>query len=195
MKKVLMAAALLAVSGAAHAVSALQQVAPSATSFVEAADFLAIGYSGAGDVTAHVTPVDLWFGFGNASTSGCEAADFAGFAAGSIALIQRGTCTFELKAVNAYNAGALGVLIFNQGNDPTRLDVFGGTLTSNFVYDIPVFALSYGLGAQLAATPGLVVRMFQDVRAVPTPTPEPGSLLLLSLGLCALASGRRRKPA
>ena len=29
------------------------------------------------------------------STSGCEAADFAGFFAGNIALIQRGTCTFE----------------------------------------------------------------------------------------------------
>ena len=195
MKKVLMATVLLAASGAAHAASELQQVAPNPTSFIESTDFLALEYSGAGDVTAHVSSVDLQLGFGNATTSGCEAADFAGFAAGTIALIQRGTCTFEQKAVNAMVAGAVGVLIFNQGNDPTRLDVFGGTLTANFIYDIPVFALSYSLGAQLAQTAGLSVRMFQDVRVVPTPTPEPGSLLLLGLGLCALASGRRRKAA
>ena len=42
-------------------------------------------------------------------------ADFAGFPAGKIALIQRGTCNFGVKVVNAQNAGAAGVLIFNEG--------------------------------------------------------------------------------
>ena len=38
--------------------------------------------------------------------SGCEAADFAGFPAGNIALMQRGTCDFAVKVVNAQTAGA-----------------------------------------------------------------------------------------
>ena len=62
------------------------------------------------------------------STSGCEDADFAGFAAGDVALVQRGTCTFAEKAVNAQEAGASGVVVFNQGNDPGRVGVVAGTL-------------------------------------------------------------------
>ena len=38
------------------------------------------------------------------------------FPDGNIALLQRGTCTFELKAENAAAAGAVGIVIFNQGN-------------------------------------------------------------------------------
>ena len=34
----------------------------------------------------------------NSSSSGCEAADFAGFPAGGMALMQRGTCGFAVKA-------------------------------------------------------------------------------------------------
>ena len=46
--------------------------------------------------------------------------DFAGFPAGAIALIQRGGCSFALKAYNAEAAGASAVIIFNQGNTPDR---------------------------------------------------------------------------
>ena len=45
-------------------------------------------------------------GRGNASTSGCEIEDFAGFTAGNIALIQRGACSFQQKAENAEASGA-----------------------------------------------------------------------------------------
>ena len=45
-----------------------------------------------------VTPVDLQLGLGNTSTSGCEESDWTGFPAGNIALLQRGFCTFEIKA-------------------------------------------------------------------------------------------------
>ena len=63
------------------------------------------------------------------STSGCEAADFAGFPAGNVALIQRGTCTFIDKAVNAEAAGASAVIIFNEGNSsPDRTELLLGTL-------------------------------------------------------------------
>jgi PA domain len=93
--------------------STLQQVAPNAITYVEGVDFGAITQTDPGDVTAAVTPVDLQLGLGNTSTSGCEASDWAGFPAGNIALLQRGTCTFELKAENAAAAGAVGIVIFN----------------------------------------------------------------------------------
>jgi hypothetical protein len=95
--------------------SALQQTAPNPTTYVERVDFGVIDQSDPGDITALVTGVDLQFGLGNTSTSGCEAADFAGFPAGHIALLQCGVCTFELKAENAAAAGAVGIVIFNQG--------------------------------------------------------------------------------
>ena len=65
-----------------------------------------------------------------ANTSGCEAADFAGFPAGNIALVQRGTCTFAVKALNAQAAGASAVIIFNQGNTPDREPLIIGTLAA-----------------------------------------------------------------
>ena len=62
--------------------SALQQTAPTPTTYVEGTDFAAVTQTDPGDVTAPVQAVDLALGLGNASTSGCEAADFAGFTAG-----------------------------------------------------------------------------------------------------------------
>ena len=96
--------------------SALQQTAPDQVTYVQGVDFDVIDQSDPGNVTAVVTAVDLQLGLGNTSTSGCEAADFTGFPAGNIALLQRGTCTFELKAENAAAAGVAGIVIFNQGN-------------------------------------------------------------------------------
>ena len=49
-----------------------------------------------------------------ASTSGCEAADFAGIdwsGDADIALVQRGTCFFGTKAFYAEQAGAEAVII------------------------------------------------------------------------------------
>ena len=51
----------------------------------------------------------------NSNTSGCEAADFAGMTAGSIALMQRGTCGFAVKALNAQAAGAASGDLMNEG--------------------------------------------------------------------------------
>jgi hypothetical protein len=42
---------------------------------------------------------------------------FALMYTGNIALIQRGACSFQLKAENAAKAGAVGAIIFNQGDD------------------------------------------------------------------------------
>ena len=49
------------------------------------------------------------------SASGCASSDFDSSFAGKIALIQRGTCNFGVKVLNAEHAGAAGVVIFNGG--------------------------------------------------------------------------------
>ena len=111
--------------------STMAQTAPGSISYVEDQDFAAMTYSGSGDVTAPVQVVDINLAGDRASTSGCEAGDFAGFPAGHIALIQRGTCTFRIKVDNAAAAGASAVIVFNQGNvvpGDDRVGLFFGTL-------------------------------------------------------------------
>ena len=58
--------------------------------------------SGSGAVEGQVIPVDINLTPPRASTSGCEAADFAGIdwsGDADIALVQRGTCFFGTKAL------------------------------------------------------------------------------------------------
>jgi Zn-dependent M28 family amino/carboxypeptidase len=108
--------------------------------------------SGSGDVTGNVIPVDINLTGDRASTSGCEAADFAGLdfsGPNDIALIQRGTCTFAQKVLNAEAAGAEAVIIFNQGNDPTREGLIVGTLAPAVV-TVPVVGASFANGVALA---------------------------------------------
>jgi Zn-dependent M28 family amino/carboxypeptidase len=72
-----------------------------------------------GDVTGKVWAVDLNLPAPvtpNSNTSACEPEDFAGMPAGSIALVQRGTCPFVQKWTNAYNAGAGAMVMFNEYN-------------------------------------------------------------------------------
>ncbi len=131
--------------------SALQRVSPSPVTYVEGTDFGVIDQSDPGDVTGPLVAVDIQLGLGNTATSGCEATDFAGFPAGSIALLQRGTCTFELKAENAAAAGAVGIVIFNQGNTAAddRNGIPAVTLTANNTSGIPVLGTTYAIGAEL----------------------------------------------
>jgi Zn-dependent M28 family amino/carboxypeptidase len=143
--------------------STLEQIAPGSVVYTEDVDYNLMSNTDPGDVTAAVTAVDLDLGLGNSSTSGCEVADFAGFPAGNIALMQRGACTFLLKAENAAAAGAVGAIIFNQGNTVDREGLFNGTLTSDYSGGIPVLATTYALGEQFSMIPGLVVRIVADV--------------------------------
>jgi Zn-dependent M28 family amino/carboxypeptidase len=127
--------------------SILEQVAPSAASIANSI----LSYSGSGDVTA---PVSALPGPGSDATPGCEAADFAGFPAGHIALISRGACTFAIKATNAYAAGAAAVVIYNNA-----AGTLNGTLGNSFTLDLPVTSVTQAVGQQLAATAGLVLRV------------------------------------
>ena len=141
----------------------LRQVAPTAKEYTQA-EFATMNYSASGDTDVQtITPVDIKLDgdrtpAGNGGGSGCEPADFTGFPAGNIALMQRGFCDFSVKAVNAQAAGATGAIIFNQGNLPGRTDVVAGTLGETAQdglpdpadVTIPVVGISFDEGARLA---------------------------------------------
>ncbi|MFV2174352.1 M28 family peptidase [Actinomadura sp. LOL_016] len=122
-------------------------------------DFATMMYSGSGDVTARVVPVDVP-AKGAEGTSGCEKADFTGFAKGSIALMQRGKCTFEAKAARARSAGAAAAVIYNKPGEKGPID---GTLGKPS--KLPVVGSSQEVGAELvkaAAKGGLRMRVKTD---------------------------------
>lgn len=128
----------------------LARTAPTAHDYAEGDDFLVMQFSGSGDVTAAVQPVDLSLDDVGASTSGCETADFAGFPAGSVALIQRGTCTFDDKVANAQAAGAAAVIVMNQGTEG-RTGVVDGYVADDAPVEVPVLGTSFEIGMELAA--------------------------------------------
>jgi Zn-dependent M28 family amino/carboxypeptidase len=109
-------------------------------------------YSGSGDVTGPLvvpggtvlppTPEP-------SSAAGCEPGDFPEPpSASAVALIQRGTCSFGIKATNAEAAGYAAVVIFNEGQ-PGRTDGTAGTLGAPVT--IPVVGVDFATGSSLAA--------------------------------------------
>jgi Zn-dependent M28 family amino/carboxypeptidase len=114
--------------------------------------------SGSGTVEGQVVPVDINLVGDRANSSGCEADDFNGIdlsGPSDIVLVQRGTCNFGDKALNAENAGAEAVIIFNQGNTPDREGLIvanASTLTdgTSVTHGIPVVGASFAQGEALA---------------------------------------------
>jgi Zn-dependent M28 family amino/carboxypeptidase len=149
----------------------LTQLAP-ITAEYETGSFSGTGY---GEVVGDVIPIDLalgtsdWPADPSTSTSGCEADDFAGadFSGPTdIALVQRGFCFFSVKAVNAEAAGAEAIIIFNQGNSPTRLGPVSGNATalpdgSPSNIGIPMVGASFDAGIALSQ-PGSAARVNVD---------------------------------
>jgi len=123
--------------------TSLERVSSDAREYDQGADFALMEYSGDGEVTAKIIPVDAAEG---SSDSGCEAGDFDGFRAGGVALLQRGACTFEQKARNAEDAGAMAALIFD--DSPSKSEAFAGTLGEPGT-SIPVLGTSYPVGNEL----------------------------------------------
>ncbi len=125
----------------------LSEVSPTERDF-ETATFT---YSGSGDITG---PLVLIGGIvlpptpEPSSASGCAAGDFPpNPEPNSIALIQRGTCTFEEKVDNAQAAGYAAVIIFNEGQSPDRTDLLTGTLGNPKT--IPAVGISFADGQTL----------------------------------------------
>lgn len=144
-----------------------EKLTPTAATYASGTEYATMSYSGSGAVSAAVQAVDINLVGDRASTSGCEVADFAGFTAGNVALIQRGTCTFRVKADNAIAAGASGVIIFNQGNADDRLDVVNGTLDAPQA-GVPVIGATFALGEALAGQPAPTVRLAVDAEVIVT---------------------------
>nr|WP_239521434.1 M20/M25/M40 family metallo-hydrolase [Blastococcus saxobsidens] len=111
--------------------------------------------SGSGTVQGQVVPVDVDLVGDRANSSACEASDFAGLdlsGPADIALVQRGTCSFEIKARNAEAAGAEAVVVFNQGDTTgpgDRQGVVNPTL-GGYQAVGPVLGTSFAAGEALA---------------------------------------------
>jgi Zn-dependent M28 family amino/carboxypeptidase len=136
----------------------LRQVNPGSVTYVNGNDFRIMSNSGSGEVTAPVSdPAGM--------ATGCSTADFAGFPAGHIALISRGSCTFRMKVDNAIAAGASAALIYNN-----TAGVVNGTLGATGLSAIPALGLTQSLGQQLLATDHLVMRVATDTDAQPLET-------------------------
>ena len=123
--------------------SVLEQTSPTPTTYVNGLDFRIMSYSGSGDVTAPLARP-------TGDVRGCSSSDFAGFPAGAVAVVMRGTpagqpsCTFRIKTENATAAGASAVLIYN--NVP---GVLNGTLGATGLSSIPSLGLTQALGQAL----------------------------------------------
>jgi Zn-dependent M28 family amino/carboxypeptidase len=126
----------------------LSQVSPTPTDY----ETETMTFSGSGSVTGALVPTNdvvIPPTPEPSSSSGCEATDFAPAPAGpSVALIQRGTCNFIVKATNAKAAGYDAVVVFNEGQ-PGRDELLQGTLGEPF--DLPVLGISFADGAALYA--------------------------------------------
>ena len=123
-----------------------ERISPDPHVYAPRVDFFTMTYSGSGNTTAPIVPVDTIAQPTPPSTSGCEAADFDNFPTGAIALMQRGSCTFATKAQNAQAAGATAAVIFNTGGGNNA--AFQGTLGAPGLM-IPAVGTSFPIGQEL----------------------------------------------
>jgi Zn-dependent M28 family amino/carboxypeptidase len=129
------------------------RISPDPRNFTANEDFITMDYSETGDVTGTLVATnDIVVPPGaeaSTSNSGCEAGDFTTAPAGtSVALIQRGTCDFTVKATNAQAAGYDAAVIFNEGQ-PGRDETLAGTLGATDASTIPVIGTSFAIGEEL----------------------------------------------
>ncbi|MCB1032445.1 MAG: M36 family metallopeptidase, partial [Acidobacteria bacterium] len=118
-----------------------------------------------GPITADVTLVDD--ASGASTTDGCE--PFVGFPSGNIALLDRGSCTFVIKVLNAQAAGAVGVIVANNaagtitmgGADPTV--AIPSVMVSIEIGDL--FKANLPFNATLVANPTLSINRDSDLDA------------------------------
>jgi Zn-dependent M28 family amino/carboxypeptidase len=130
---------------------ALARLTPTAKTYATPADFRAFTGSGPVQATGEVVPIDVVMPPTGGSTSACEAADFTGtpgWNAGDIALVQRGTCPFVQKAQLAQEAGAAGLILYNEGDTPDRLDVPGNLPLGAEGIQIPGVGTSFAVGQE-----------------------------------------------
>ena len=186
----------LSSKASATPIGVLQQLSPVSKTYIlgDGLDFLPFVLSGLGNVTAAIFAVDAILPPTPlpSSASGCDMSDFSGFPVGRIALIQRGTCSFQTKISNAAAAGAVGVLIFNEGQ-PDRMEPFEVELTA--LVPLPAVFTSFAVGLELYnawLTGGAIVHLQVTDNTPSAIVPEPATLTLLGLGIALV---RRQRAA
>ncbi|MDH3747880.1 MAG: S8 family serine peptidase [Gammaproteobacteria bacterium] len=108
----------------------------------------------AGIITADVVLVDDGTGVTN---DGCEALTNAATVDGNIALVIRGACGFITKYDNAAAAGAVAIIVYNDGTTPARIDpIFMGGLSTA---TIPGVMVSFTDGDEMANAVGVNATM------------------------------------
>jgi Zn-dependent M28 family amino/carboxypeptidase len=166
-------------------------------------DMITFGFSPSGTLTnVPVVPVDILIHSDplSRSTSGCEDTDFTSAVAGKIALIQRGTCPFVQKLANAEEAGAVGVVLFNEGNTSTRLAP--SFIEAPTDLGIPAVYVNYAIGKALydAFQAGQAPAVSLTVDATTTPrffnnviaysrTGDPNNTVMLGAHLDSVEAG------
>ena len=136
-------------------------------------DFITFEFSGSGDLTGvpvvPTTDVQVNPNPGG-STSGCEDADFPAATEGAVSLVQRGTCGFAQKLANAEQAGAVGVILFNEGNGTGRSNALYRTAPVDF--PIPAVLSSYAVGVALSTAYAAGQNPTVDLSVDATSTPR-----------------------
>jgi len=138
----------------------LEQIAPTPKTYVHgsaadddsaAVDFIAFEFSPTKDVpSAPVVPTNdivIPSPAANSNTSGCDASDFPAATRGAVSLIQRGTCSFTQKLANAQAAGAVGIILFNEGDSDGRMNA--GFRSGPTDLAIPAVFSSFAVGNEL----------------------------------------------
>jgi Zn-dependent M28 family amino/carboxypeptidase len=136
----------------------LQQVSPTNKTYIAgtaaddnspSVDFIAFEHSPTKSLTnVRVVPTDdIVIPSPGGTTSGCEMSDFPAATAGAVSLIQRGTCAFVAKLANAVEAGAVGVILFNEGDTAGRRNALFRSAPPE--YPLPAVLSSFAVGQEL----------------------------------------------
>ena len=189
----------------------LEQLSPTAKTYVAgsaaddnsaAVDFIAFANSPTAEVaSAPVVPTtDIQIPSPGGSTSGCEEGDYPAATAGAIALIQRGTCAFVQKLSLAQQKGAVGVILFNEGDTAGRQNALFRAGPTDL--EIPAVLSSFAVGNELyqafkagqnptvrLATYGVQVPHFYPQVIAETPGGDPNKIVLAGAHLDSVPAG------
>jgi Zn-dependent M28 family amino/carboxypeptidase len=189
----------------------LQQVSPTSKTYVAGSaedddspsvDFIAFEHSPTASLTnVRVGPTtDIVIPSPGGTTSGCEMSDFPTATSGAVSLIQRGTCAFTEKLENAVTAGAVGVILFNEGDTAGRRNALFRSAPSG--YPLPAVLSSFAVGEELynafkagqnptvnLATNGVDVETLYPNVVAETRRGDPNHVVLLGAHLDSVPAG------
>ncbi|TIC87553.1 hypothetical protein E8D34_10595 [Nocardioides sp. GY 10113] len=113
------------------------------------------------DVTARVVPAVDGVG---PTGDGCE--PLVTDVAGAIALVDRGTCSFYVKAQRAQTAGAVGLLIVDNSGGAIPPTLGGSCTGSPCPITVPTASVTTAVGAALRAAPPASARLYRTAAGV-----------------------------